>query len=84
MVYVVSIAAALVLGLGWVLQQRVASRSDEPQPLSLLLILTLIRQPLWLAGIASMILGQVLGGVALQLGSVSLVEALLSTYLVFA
>jgi drug/metabolite transporter (DMT)-like permease len=83
-VFVVGIGAAVALALGWVLQQRMAARAAGSRPLSKALVLELMRQPLWWGGIAAMAFGQVLGGLALRLGSVSLVEALLSTYLLFA
>jgi drug/metabolite transporter (DMT)-like permease len=48
------------------------------------LLLDLMRRPLWWAGIAAMVVGQLLGGLALQLATVSVVEPLLSTNLLFA
>jgi drug/metabolite transporter (DMT)-like permease len=84
MVYVVGIVAALSLGLGWVVQQRVAAHAALSELLSLRLLVHLMRKRVWWLGIAAMAVGQGLGAVALQLGSVTLAEPLLSLNLVFA
>jgi drug/metabolite transporter (DMT)-like permease len=72
------------LGLGFVLQQRVAQRAPQSDFLSFRLLLDLIRVPEWLLGIGLMIGGQVLGALALARGQVSLVEPLTATSLLFA
>jgi hypothetical protein len=84
MVYPVAIAAALLLGVGYVLQQLVAATAPIDDLLRFQLLLDLIRRPLWWAGIACMVVGEVLAGLSLQLASVALVEPLLSTNLLFA
>lgn len=84
MVFIVGIAAAVSLGLGWVLQQRVAAHAALTELLSVRLLLHLMRKHVWWFGIAAMVCGQALGGLSLSLGSVALVEPLLSTNLVFA
>ena len=84
MVFFVGIAAAICLGLGYVLQQRVAARSQETTGRAFRLLLELMHQRAWWAGIGVMIIGQLLGGLALGLASVSLVEPLLSSSLLFA
>jgi drug/metabolite transporter (DMT)-like permease len=84
MVFLIGIAAALLLGLGYVLQQRVAATAPLSEMLTFRLLLDLMRRPLWLGGIAAMAAGEVLSGYALQLASVGLVEPLLSTNLLFA
>jgi hypothetical protein len=83
---VLGLAAAVLLGLGFVLQQHAARQAPPDDALSLRLFADLIRKPVWLAGIAAMISGQVLGALALggQDGHVSLVEPLLTTNLLFA
>ena len=43
MVYLVGLLAAASIGLGWVLQQRAAVRRSGGDPLSLRLILRLVR-----------------------------------------
>jgi drug/metabolite transporter (DMT)-like permease len=83
-VYVVGIAAATLLGLGYVLQQRVASTAPLSEMLQFRLLFHLMRRPLWWCGIASMVAGQLLSGLALQLATVAVVEPLLSCSLLFA
>jgi drug/metabolite transporter (DMT)-like permease len=83
-VFVVGVAAAFCLGLGYVLQQRVAARSMESSSNAFRLLLELMHQKAWWAGIVVMIVGQLLGGLALGLASVSVVEPLLSASLLFA
>ena len=84
MVFVAGILAALALGLGWVLQQRVASHAAASDLMSLRLVWHLMTKRVWWAGIAAMVAGQVLGAWALQLGTLALVEPLLSVNLLFA
>ncbi|WP_375475594.1 DMT family transporter [uncultured Jatrophihabitans sp.] len=84
MVFVVGVAAAMLLGLGYVLQQRVAATAELANLLSFRLLAGLMRRPAWWAGIGAMIVGEVLAGLALRLASVALVEPLLSTSLLFA
>ena len=86
MTIVLGLAAAVLLGLGFVLQQHAARQAPPDDALSLRLFADLIGKPVWLAGIAAMVSGQVLGALALsgQGGRVSLVEPLLTTNLLFA
>jgi drug/metabolite transporter (DMT)-like permease len=84
MVFLVGVVAAMSLGLGYVLQQRVAATAPLSEVLSFRLLLDLMHRPLWWLGIGAMILGQLLAGVALQLATVAVVEPLLSTSLLFA
>ncbi len=84
MVYLVGVAAAVCLGLGYVLQQRAASLAPIEDLLSWRLLIDLLHKPLWLWGVGSMVVGQLLGGLALQMASVALVEPLLSANLLFA
>lgn len=84
MVYVVGLAAALCLGVGYVLQQRAASLTPLEEVLHWRLLVDLLHKPMWLWGVGAMVLGQLLGGLALQLASVALVEPLLSANLLFA
>jgi len=83
-VYLVGVAAALCLGLGYVLQQRAASMVPVEEVLSWRLLLDLLHRRVWLWGVGCMVVGQLLGGLALQLASVALVEPLLSASLLFA
>jgi drug/metabolite transporter (DMT)-like permease len=78
------LTAACLLGLGFVAQQHAAYAEPLGEMLRLRLLLHLIRKPLWLAGVAVMIGGQVLGAMALRHADLSLVEPLLATNLIFA
>lgn len=84
MVYVLALGAALLFGIGSVVQQRSASQAPPNFSLSLRLLLWLVRQPLWLVGVATAVLGNLLSGSALAIGSVALVQPLLVTRLLFA
>jgi drug/metabolite transporter (DMT)-like permease len=83
-VYAFGLLAACLLGLGFVLQQHAAERAPLSDMLSFRLLLDLIRVPLWLGGIGCMVLGQILGALALTVGDLSRVEPLLATNLLFA
>lgn len=84
MVILVGLLAAVSLGLGYVLQQRVASTAPLDELLHFRLLFDLMRRPLWWAGICAMVVGELLGALALQLASVGMVEPLLSANLLFA
>ncbi|MFI9722498.1 DMT family transporter [Streptomyces sp. NPDC052396] len=84
MVFAFAVSAACCLGVGFVLQQNAAQRAPMSDFLSLRLLLDLVRMPRWVAGIALMVCGMVLGAIALGQGEVSLVEPLLATNLLFA
>lgn len=84
LVYVLALGAAALFGVGSVVQQRVAALSPPGSALRLRLLWWLVRQPLWLVGVGTAIVGNVLSGTALGLGSVALVQPLLVTRLLFA
>ena len=84
MVYLVAACAAAALGLGWVLQQRIAAQVDISEMLSIRMLVHLMRSGVWWAGIAAMAIGQSLAGLALQLGPVTAVGPVLSANLLFA
>jgi hypothetical protein len=84
MVFVLSVAAAALLGLGWVVQQRVAATPPAAARGPWGLVLRLARTPGWWAGIAVMAAGQSLAAWALQLGAVTVVDPVLITCLLFA
>ena len=84
MVYPIGIAAALCLGIGYVIQQRVACTMPISDVLHWRLLLDLMRRRLWWVGLGAMVAGQVLAAVALQLATVAVVEPLLSANLLFA
>jgi drug/metabolite transporter (DMT)-like permease len=78
------VAAAFLLGLGFVLQQRAAQEALPEESLSYRLLLDLLHKPVWLVGIGSMASGQVLSAIALGRTDITLVEPLLTTNLLFA
>ncbi|MGI5453450.1 DMT family transporter [Streptomyces sp. CA-249302] len=84
LVLVLAVSAACCLGFGFVLQQNAAQHAPLGDFLSPRLLLDLMRVPRWLGGIGLMVVGMVLGAVALSQGEVSLVEPLLATNLLFA
>jgi drug/metabolite transporter (DMT)-like permease len=83
-VFLLGLAAAVCLAMGYVLQQRAATHASRSKLLSYRLLWELMHMPAWWGGIASMIFGGVLGGLALNVGSVAQVEPLLSSSLLFA
>lgn len=84
LVLTLAVSAACCLGFGFVLQQNAAQRAPLSDFLSPRLLLDLMRVPRWLGGLGLMVLGMVLGAVALGHGEISLVEPLLATNLLFA
>jgi drug/metabolite transporter (DMT)-like permease len=77
------VAAALLLAIGYVLQQHEAAELPEKQ-LRPGILLVLARRPVWLGGIGAMVAGQLLGATALGMGSLVVVEPLLSLNVLFA
>lgn len=80
----IGLGAALFLAVGFVVQQHAAFQEPADERLSFRLLLHLVRQPLWLAGIAAMVAGQLLGAAALGEGSLALVEPVMAANLLFA
>lgn len=83
-VFLLALGAAALFGIGSVVQQRVASTSPPGKSLRPSLLLWLARQPLWLVGVATAVVGNLLSGAALGLGSVALVQPLLVSRLLVA
>jgi hypothetical protein len=81
---VTALVAALVLGISSVADQRSTKRVKSERSLSPRILLDLVRQPLWLTAIGANIVGFALQVVALDLGSIALVQPLLVCDLVFA
>src|SRR5262245_24285186 len=79
----VTVIAAMLLGAGFVLQQRAAAKLPCSY-LLLRLIAELLRQRIWLGGIAVMIVGQALSAWGLGHLSLTVSEPLLATNLIFA
>ncbi len=78
------LAAALVLGVAEVADQRGTKRVRQRRVLSPTILIDLARQPLWLASIAGTILGFALQVLALRFGPLALVQPLLVCDLIFA
>ncbi len=83
-VYVLGLVAALLLALGFVIQQHVATEAPAQDRLTPRLLIDLIRRPAWLAGIAMMVGGQIVGAVDEGKGSLTVVEPVLATNVLFA
>ena len=82
--YALTLLAALLIGTGFVLQQQAAQREPDSRFLRLRLMTDLLRTPRWLAGIGCMVGGQILAAWSIGHLSLSFVEPLLTTNLVFA
>ncbi len=81
---VTALAAALVLGISSVADQRSTNRVKPARSGSPRILLDLVRQPLWLIAIGANLAGFALQVVALSFGSLALVQPLLVCDLVFA
>lgn len=84
LVYPIGVVAAVALGIGFVLQQRVAAAAPRSDLLRFRLLLDLMRTPLWWAGTGAIVTGQVLSAVALLFAGIAVVEPLLSMSLLVA
>src|SRR5579875_557046 len=84
MVIALPLVAAFLLGVGFVLQQRAASRAPQADVLKLRLLWDLAHSRQWLGGMASMVCGQIVSAIALGQASISIVEPLLATNLLIA
>ena len=82
--YATTLVAALLLGIGFVLQQYAARQEPESRFLSPRILTDLLRKPRWLVGIACMVAGQLLAAWSIGHAALTLVEPLLTTYLLFA
>lgn len=82
--YAITLVAALLLGIAFVLQQHAAELAPKSHFFSLRLIGDLLRTRLWLAGIVTMVLGQILAAWSIGHLELSFVEPLLATNLLFA
>lgn len=78
------LGGALLIAVGFVLQQKAAEQEPPDERLSFRLLVQLVRRPMWLGGIAAMIGGQILGAVALGQGTLALVEPIMATNVLFA
>jgi drug/metabolite transporter (DMT)-like permease len=82
--YGLTLLAALLIGAGFTVQQHAAAQEPPSRFLSLRLMLDLFRSPRWLAGIGCMVCGQILAAWSIGHLSLSFVEPLLTTNLLFA
>ncbi|HLM96004.1 MAG TPA: DMT family transporter, partial [Acidimicrobiales bacterium] len=80
---ILALAASFCTATSSVCQRLGAATAPGGERLSPRLILYLLRQPIWLAGIGSMILGFVFQVAALHFGDLALVQPILATELLF-
>ena len=81
---VTALAAALTLGISAVADQRSTKRVQTRKALSPKILEDLVHQPLWLIAVGANVVGFALQVVALDYGSLALVQPLLVCDLVFA
>src|SRR2546421_1411908 len=84
MVVVLALGAAALFGASSVLMHTQARAAPESGALNPRLFLHLIRRPAWLAGIGTQMAGFGLLAVALEMGSLSLVQAIIPSGLLLA
>jgi drug/metabolite transporter (DMT)-like permease len=82
--YATALVAAVLLGVGFVLQQSTAAQEPESRFLHLRILTDLLGKPRWLLGIGCMIAGYLLVAWSIDHLELTLVEPLLTTYLVWA
>ncbi|HUI04455.1 MAG TPA: DMT family transporter [Acidimicrobiales bacterium] len=80
---ILALAASFCTATSSVCQRLGAAPAPGGDKLSPRLLLYLVRQPIWLAGVASMILGFVFQVAALRYGDLALVQPILATELLF-
>jgi drug/metabolite transporter (DMT)-like permease len=79
-----ALVAALLVGVGLVLQQHAAQQAPKSYFLHVRLITELLRKPRWLAGIGIMAAGEILSAWTIGNLDLSVAEPLLATSLIFA
>jgi hypothetical protein len=84
MEYVLGVLAAALLGVAFVLQQEAAQQAPEAHFLRIQLLADLLHRPRWIAGVITMVAGQVLSAWVIGHMVLSLVEPLIATSLLFA
>jgi hypothetical protein len=84
MVIAITLVAAMLLGVGFVLQQHAAERAPQAHFLRLSLIADLVRRRRWLVGFGVMVAGQLLSAWCVGHLDLTLYEPLLATSLIFA
>lgn len=83
LVYVLAILAALANAVGQILQRKTSRKEPEEAQESARLLVDLARQPLWLLGIAGVVLGSVFQIGALAFGPLATVQTLVIMELPF-
>ncbi len=81
---VLAVAAALSFACANVLQQRVAARLPSSAPFELTVLGQLARRPLWLLGVAMVLVGFGLQATALGAGRLVVIEPVLASSLLFS
>jgi drug/metabolite transporter (DMT)-like permease len=84
MVIAITLVAAMLLGVGFVLQQHAAEQAPQAHFLRLSLIADLVRRRRWLVGFGVMVAGQLLSAWCVGHLALTLYEPLLATSLIFA
>ena len=84
LVVLLAVLAALFLAIGIVVRQRATMDVPEEHGVSAVMVLTLLRRPLWWAGTAAAVAGFVFQALALAYGSLLLVQPILVSALLFA
>jgi drug/metabolite transporter (DMT)-like permease len=82
--YATTLVAAVLLGVGFVLQQYSAEQEPESRFLRLRILTDLLRKPRWLLGVACMVAGYLCAAWSIGHLELTLVEPMLTTYLVWA
>jgi drug/metabolite transporter (DMT)-like permease len=84
LVVVLALLAAVFLAIGIVVRQRATMNVPEEKGVSTVMVLTLLRSPLWWAGTGAAVAGYVFQALALAYGSLLLVQPILVSALLFA
>ena len=84
MIIAITLVAAMLLGVGFVLQQAAAARAPQDHFLRLKLLGDLVRRRRWLLGFGVMVAGQLLSAWCVGHLALTLYEPLLATSLIFA
>jgi drug/metabolite transporter (DMT)-like permease len=84
MVFALSFVSAVFFAAGYVLQYHEAHEAPSKLFLSPKLLLELAKHKIWLGGIAAMFIGDGLQAVALDRGSLAVIEPILTASLLFA
>lgn len=84
LVVLLALLAAVFLAIGIVVRQRATLDVPEEHGVSSVMVLTLLRRPLWWAGTAAAVAGYGFQALALAYGSLLLVQPILVSALLFA